>query len=164
MILAFSIRHKTRTNILMSEVAVTCPQNNNNPKVYEKDKFRAVWDTGATNTVINEKIAEKMGLIPINFIKSYTANGEADSKVYCVDLYLPNNVRIQNLQVTDGKLGDGLDVLVGMDVISIGDFAITNMHGATTFTFCMPSVHQIDFVEEVNELNKKQKDAVKKAA
>ena len=42
----------------------------------------------------------------------------------------------------------GGDVLIGMDIISQGDFAVTNHGGITKFSFRMPSVTHIDFVEE----------------
>jgi len=39
----------------------------------------------------------------------------------------------------------GSDVLIGMDVITQGDFAITNKDGMTTFSFRTPSLITIDF-------------------
>jgi len=41
-------------------------------------------------------------------------------------------------------------MLIGMDVICKGDFAITNFQGNTTFSFRMPSMYEIDFVAEGN--------------
>ena len=49
----------------------------------------------------------------------------------------------------------GCDVLIGMDLIGQGDFAITNFEGNTTLSFGMPSCIEIDFVKEINEYNKK---------
>ena len=40
------------------------------------------------------------------------------------------------------------DVLIGMDIISRGDFAITHPGGRTKFSFRVPSQADIDFVEE----------------
>ena len=51
------------------------------------------------------------------------------------------------LQVTEGDI-TGTDVLIGMDIISQGDFAITASQGETKFTFQIPSTHDIDFVKE----------------
>lgn len=39
------------------------------------------------------------------------------------------------------------DIVIGMDVISQGDFAISNFEGKTIFTFRCPSVAKIDFKE-----------------
>ena len=40
-----------------------------------------------------------------------------------------------------------------MDIITRGDFSISNKNGKTTVSFCIPSVHDIDFVEEGKKLN-----------
>jgi hypothetical protein len=41
---------------------------------------------------------------------------------------------------------NGCDMLIGMDVINLGDFAVTNYNGRTMFSFRMPSADRIDFV------------------
>jgi len=46
--------------------------------------------------------------------------------------------------VNDGKLTD-TDMLIGMDVISLCDFAITNPGKQTKFSFQVPSTLDIDF-------------------
>ncbi len=43
---------------------------------------------------------------------------------------------------------DGLGVLIGMDIIGLGDFAISNHGGKTVFTFRAPSSKVIDFITE----------------
>ena len=48
----------------------------------------------------------------------------------------------------------GHEVIIGMDIISKGDLAITNFDGKTTITFREPSMETIDFVAEI-ELYKK---------
>jgi len=50
---------------------------------------------------------------------------------------------------------DGCDVLIGMDVITTGDLAITNHNGKTTFSFRVPPCEEIDFVAEINEHNRR---------
>jgi len=74
----------------------------------------------------------------------YHANGSSDVNTYGVNILLPNNIGFHALKVTEGIL-TGIDVLIGMDIISKGDFAITSFHGNTKFSFNMPSTHDIDF-------------------
>ena len=38
---------------------------------------------------------------------------------------------------------------IGMDIISQGDFAVSNFNGTTVFTFRPPSKATIDFVKEM---------------
>jgi hypothetical protein len=45
-----------------------------------------------------------------------------------------------------------------MDIIAMGDFAITNSDGRSCWTFRMPSVEEIDFVKEIREHNRKYRD------
>lgn len=40
------------------------------------------------------------------------------------------------------------DILIGMDIITLGDFAVTNYEGVTKLSFRVPSQRHIDFVEE----------------
>ena len=59
-------------------------------------------------------------------------------------MVLPNNVGISALRVTRGKITGTADVLIGMDVITSGDFTLSNFQGATWFSFRIPSVAGID--------------------
>jgi SEC-C motif len=53
------------------------------------------------------------------------------------------------MKVTEGILG-GFDVLIGMDIISQGDFAVTNFGGNTRFSFRVPSLEELDFNKKSN--------------
>ncbi len=114
------------------------------PKV---EKFTGLWDTGATGTVISQECARKLNLKPIGKSKVFHANGESIVNVYAINLFLPNQVGFQFIKVTEGVL-NGTDLLIGMDIISRGDFSVTNFAGKTTFSFRVPSTQRIDFVEE----------------
>lgn len=112
--------------------------------------FLAIWDTGATNTVITENVVNTCGLKPIGMARVNTANGQADCPVFLINLLLPSKVGFHHLRVTQGKL-TGADMLIGMDIITRGDFVVTNKDSKTIFSFRMPSCQCIDFVEEINE-------------
>jgi hypothetical protein len=106
----------------------------------------AIWDTGATGTVITQKVIVACGLKATGIVKTNTANGEYQASSYLVNVVLPNSVGFANLKVTEGNLGvGGPDILIGMDIIGGGDFAVTNYGGKTTFSFRLPSMETIDF-------------------
>ena len=66
-----------------------------------------------------------------------------------MDLLLPNNVHVPDVPVVDTEIGDqGIDVLIGMDIISMGDFAVSNHDGKLVFTFRIPSIKTTDYVVE----------------
>ena len=111
-------------------------------------KFRAIWDTGASITSISEKIANTLSLKPSGKIDMQAAHNVASVNTYIVNVALPNRVVVGNIMVACPKgLIDG-DVLIGMDIISNGDMAITNFGGNTKLTFSMPPWRDIDFVEQ----------------
>ena len=70
-------------------------------------------------------------------------------------LRLPNNLQIQNVMVSSGNLGEGVDFLIGMDIITLGDFSITNLNGNTMFSFRFPSCETINYVEQAKQFQKK---------
>ena len=110
-------------------------------------------DKGATGTVISANVVQKLNLKPVSKAKVYHANGDSIVNVYLINLFLPNNVAIPFVKVTEGKL-NGTDLLIGMDVISLGDFSITNVSGNTTLSFRVPSSVEIDYVKEVTSVKK----------
>lgn len=70
--------------------------------------------------------------------------GEEMAEVYKINIRLPNGIAIPNVHVTKGKFSSP-DVLIGMELITLGDFSITNEGGNTVFSFRMPSMHTVDF-------------------
>ena len=78
-------------------------------------------------------------------------HGPDQAEQYLVNIGLPNGVHIVNLTVTKGRLGDA-HVLIGMDIIRVGDFVITNKDGNTVMSFRTPSQECIDFVKEHQRL------------
>lgn len=100
-------------------------------------KCTAVWDTGSNNSVIDVGVARKLGLSPISMTTVLTANGPYETPVYAVDLILPTDETLADILVTESNL-KVCDALIGMDVITQGDFLITNAPN-TRFEFRIPS-------------------------
>jgi predicted aspartyl protease len=110
-----------------------------------RKEFKAIWDTGATLSVIRPEVAEALSLKSVSTMWISTPTDErARSSVYLVNIYLPNQVKVIDVQVAEG-IPAGCDMLIGMDIITLGDFAVTNFDGHTTFSFRMPSLAEIDF-------------------
>lgn len=107
---------------------------------------RTQWDTGATGTCISKELVELLDLKPTGLINVQTPSGIGTMNKYMVNLILNNEVRIMNLVVMDSEIGNqGIDVLIGMDIISIGDFAVSNFDGKTQFSFRMPSQEHVEY-------------------
>ncbi len=119
--------------------------------------LKAIWDTGATSSVITETLARHLKLPVTGKVKVLGVNSSEIVNTYIVDIYLPNMVIIQGVTVTEAKnLGPGeIHLLIGMDIIRNGDFAITNKDLKTTFSFQMPSDQSIDFVPRAITINER---------
>ena len=113
----------------------------------EKAKFRAVWDTGATTSVISQNVVDACELVPIGATRVTGVLASEIADVFLVNILLPNQVGITELPVTLAKFVNP-NVLIGMDIIGRGDFAVTHAGGNTKFSFRMPSQADIDFVQE----------------
>lgn len=117
-------------------------------------KTLAIWDTGATNSVITQSSASLLELKPVSKAVVNGVHGEKEVNVYYVNVTLNNDKITINTPVTecselspDHKIG----FLIGMDIITRGDFAITNFEGKTVMSFRVPSLQKIDFVRGIKE-------------
>ena len=115
------------------------------------NRYKAIWDTGATGTVVTKKVVQECGLKAIGMTRVHTAGGIIDSPIYLINIMLPSNVGIALIKVSQAEsLGGNADILIGMDIIASGDFAVTNINNETIFSFRFPSTTKIDFVAQSN--------------
>jgi predicted aspartyl protease len=118
-------------------------------------QYRAIWDTGATNSVITNKVINECNLKPIGMAEVHHAKGKGTSEVFLVNILLPNNVGVAEVRVTQGDLIGDFEILIGMDIISRGDFTVSNFNGNTCVSFRIPSVGHIDLRELTEKMAKK---------
>jgi len=102
--------------------------------------FKALWDTGATNSTISTKLAAKFPLPVIGEREMHGAGGAYTSKSFLAGLLLPNNVLIQQIVLYGFNGSPNFDILIGMDIIALGDFLVSSHKGETYFSFQVPSV------------------------
>jgi predicted aspartyl protease len=160
---AFTIRYGGLTNVIFIGVGVCQPVaiEEVQAQKIKVDNYIAIWDTGATHSAITKKIADSLGLIPTGVREIRHANGKSAKNTYLVNIGLPNGLMINNVRVTevdlipDGNIPDEKQpqLLIGMDIIGMGDFSVTNFNGKTTVSFRMPSSEEIDFVPQAKEEN-----------
>lgn len=56
------------------------------------------------------------------------AGGKGSANTYLVNILLPNRVEMYQVKVAEGEIIGSADALIGMDIISKGDFAVTNFN------------------------------------
>jgi hypothetical protein len=108
-----------------------------------------LWDTGASHSSISKETAEVLGLEPMGEIAVVSARGEALENYYIVSITIPDLLFLPKLRVTEFVSNEAFGIIIGMDVISKGDFAITNVNGVSTFSFCVPGMETIDYQERI---------------
>ena len=137
---AFTVRFNKITRTLTCDVDATSYLG-----VKQTVKVKALWDTGATKSCISQNLADLIDLFPVgnDFLTSATETKQVPE--HFISLRLPNRLRFQARVMEIPKL-QVCDILIGMDVIGLGDFAVSNYDGKTQFTFRYPSKEPVSFV------------------
>jgi predicted aspartyl protease len=120
----------------------------------KKMSTKGLWDTGATGSVITKSTAAALDLCSFGKRKVRSVHGTKNVNEYFVNITLDNkNITIKARVTECNRLSadNSVGMLIGMNIINKGDFAISNSNGKTTFSFQIPSTHNIDFVQELNE-------------
>lgn len=139
---AFTSRYDGISNVLINDVTLV---SGSQAKI-----CKALWDTGATGSCISDEVARDLGLTPIGMQTIKTPSGEKDVETYLIDIILPNEVTIKDVVVCGTDIGSqGIQMLIGMDVIGIGDFAVSNYDGKTVFSYRIPSKYETDYVKQI---------------
>ena len=113
----------------------------------------ALWDTGATKSVVTKATANDMGLIPIGLADVNHAGGHDIRNTYLINVFLPNHVGIAGVMASEcPDIVGAFGAIVGMDIIASGDFSITNENGQGLVSFRFPSIRGIDYVLEANKI------------
>jgi hypothetical protein len=107
---------------------------------YPRTEFKALWDTGAVNSVITPRVIEACGLKPMRLIKPVLlqgVDGYEPSEAYVINLSLPDKITYHELPVVSKNPGKDVwwDVIIGMDIISTGEFIVKNVKSTTQWSF-----------------------------
>ncbi|HVR72523.1 MAG TPA: SEC-C metal-binding domain-containing protein [Vicinamibacteria bacterium] len=114
---------------------------------------KALWDTGASKSVISGALARALAVAPVGSAKINHAGGISQSPTYLLNFGLPHRVLIAGILACEfQEAPNGFNAIVGMDVICSGDFAITNVGGRSCVSFRTPSCETIDYVVEANRV------------
>ena len=108
----------------------------------------ALWDTGAMISVISPEIVSKLNLDIVDTIQISGITGENLVEVAIVSIHFPNGAVIEDVRVAICAMSPGNEMIIGMDVITQMDIAITNGEGQTQLSFVIPPLEKrIDFAK-----------------
>lgn len=114
-------------------------------------KFKALWDTGATKTCIPQLVVTQLGLIPIGEGLISSASQTDKTSKFIIDILLPSSIRIEKIEVYGMINKDIEHLLIGMDIITLGDFLITNNNNQTVLNFGLPSLLETSFSQNAEK-------------
>ena len=124
--------------------------------IYEGQEMEGIvqWDTGASGTCISKRVIDALNPKRRGYRTVLTPTGSSIRGVYLLDIVLPNDVLVPDINVIETDIDEqGIDALIGMDIIAMGDFAVSNYDGKLVFTFRIPSIKRTDYVAEVQAEN-----------
>ena len=109
---------------------------------------RALIDTGANRSCMSRRLVSVCNIAPISYMSVRSAQGISEANVYSVDFTLPSRIQFRNVPVMEFSGGSDFDVIIGMDIHSKGDIAITNAENQMLFSMRIPSADKhIDFTK-----------------
>lgn len=136
----FSLEYPRPADEIATPITVSCRSDRCEICDHPIHHCTAIWDTGATSSMISKEIADKLGLHPVGQVKIAGVHGSQAANVYEVDLAFDNGCRIPAVRVSEAAAGGGFDVLLGMDVIGRGIFIVDGSGEGTRVYFACPTV------------------------
>ncbi len=151
---AFTIKYKGIAHRIVTELVIFPAFDIDQPLAQHPGyTTTALWDTGASISLITPQVVAKLALSPVGIIQISHVAGSGNHSTHMVNLGLPNKVLIGGVIVAEGTLGEGIEAIIGMDVICKGDFSISNVGNETWMSYRYPSITTIDYVVEANRIN-----------
>jgi hypothetical protein len=148
---AFTQKYPGLTNRIITPVHVAAGFSSAHPPSNPKwVSTSALWDTGASQSVVTAATAKTLGLVATGKSLVHHAGGKGLANTYVVNFRLPNNVGIEGALVSEctDPEHNQFGAIIGMDIIMTGDFTLTNHAGNSWVTFRIPSIGGIDFVAD----------------
>jgi hypothetical protein len=120
-------------------------------------KLKALWDTGAMKSLIKPELVKRLDLqmYRVGSAVSFSGiGGRVKADFTMLTIFLTDNMGIEGCPAYVINFPGGADIIIGMDIINMGDFAVCNIEGQTSFSFAMPPLpDRIDFIDRINILN-----------
>lgn len=115
-----------------------------------EEKISVEWDYDVTICSISTELANKLNLKQCGVCNTLNTTESIPTNVYEIVLVLHDIMEIPVIvDAVPNIHSTGIDMLIGMDVICLGDFAISNYNGETCFSFRYPSKGLIDFTKQI---------------
>jgi prophage DNA circulation protein len=124
-----TITHKGLANKIVSQAVITSVDSGKSVKV------AAIWDTGATTSLVNDKIVKSLQLKEIGIAQVKHVAGATAFPIHLAAIEIEGGMKITEHRLVSFPSIHAFDMIIGMDIIVLGKFCIENEHGNTVFSF-----------------------------
>ena len=98
----------------------------------------ALWDTGATISAITPKLVNDLGFVPAGTMAISGITGALDVEFILATIQLPDGILRQNIKMAVCDFSQNINIILGMDIITLGDFELLHGNNNTVFSFTSP--------------------------
>ena len=117
----------------------------------------ALWDTGAEVSCIKQSLWDKLKLRQPKHSERTVISGiggDISANSASVRIWLTSDLLIRLWPVYVVDFPGDAELLIGMDIITLGDFAICNSDGKTSVSFAVPPFpDRVDFAKKAGAAN-----------
>ena len=125
----YSKRYGTRVDAIITECQFCTTGGGKNITAHS-----SLWDTGSTTTILSRRLINELKTEPFNKGGMSGIGGNTEGNTYLLHVMLPTGDAVTYVEVFEADLED-FDAIIGMDIISLGDFHIDSSQGDTLFSF-----------------------------
>jgi len=124
-----TIAHKGLANKIVSKAVITSVDSGRSMNV------AAIWDTGATTSLVNDKIVKSLQLKEIGIAQVKHVAGATAFPIHLAAIEIEGGMNIAEHRLVSFPSIHAFDMIIGMDIIALGRFCIENEDGNTVFSF-----------------------------
>jgi len=154
----FTVQYTGLVNELTSSIKILPMLTANKAFQDNPVEVEALWDTGATVTCMKPMLWERLQINPFDTtgrIELAGVGGKVKTNFTIMNLLLAPNFEIEYCPVYVLDFPGDAEILIGMDIIKMGDFVICNTNNETSFSFVVPPFpDRINLAEKAEAINK----------
>ena len=135
----FTLTSNEKLKEISTPVTIACGDDYCDITSRPQHSCNAIWDTGATSSMISRRIAEQLKLHSIGKAHISGVHGVVETDIYIIDIVFGNGFTISGLRVSEADNGGGFDVLIGMDVIGHGRLIVDGTGEMSEVFFAFPA-------------------------
>jgi len=124
-----TITHRGLANKIVSQAVITSVDSGKSIAV------SAIWDTGATTSLVNDKIVKSLQLKEIGVAQVKHVAGATAFPIHLAAIEIQGGMKISEHRLVSFPSIHAFDMIIGMDIIALGKFCIENKGGNTVFSF-----------------------------